>query len=97
MFSPMLILNPGVVKTVKGTVTINFVDIHAIHPTGVDIGLLTGVQTVNLGAATHTVYGWLRVWTTTSVSNGTYQIQPVLHHKRGNTMGAPVTVIVKNP
>lgn len=94
---PPLILNPHVVRTVKGSVVMDFVSTGSTHATSVDVYLLSGLQSVNLGRATRTTYGWLREWNTTTVRNGTYQIQTVVHGDRGVSKPAAVTVMIDNP
>ncbi len=94
---PPLVLNPHVVRTVKGSVVIDFASTGSAHATSVDVYLISGLPEVNLGRATRTTYGWLREWNTTSVRNGTYQIQTVIHGDHGVTKTAPVTVVIDNP
>ena len=50
-----------------------------------------------IGSATSTIYGWLYVWDTTPVPNGTYSLTSVAHDNAGNTTtSTPITVTVQN-
>jgi Bacterial Ig domain/Bacterial Ig-like domain (group 3) len=45
-----------------------------------------------------TIYGWLGQWNTTSVPNGTYNLQSVASYLNGvSTTSAPTTITVNNP
>ena len=94
---PPLVLNPHVVKTVKGSVVLDFLAPRTAHPISVDVHLVSGLQDVSLGPAAQTAYGWLLEWNTTGVRNGTYQIQTILHGDHGVAKSAPVTVVIDNP
>ena len=51
-----------------------------------------------IATATPTYYGWLALWNTTTVANGTYALQSVASYSGGNSVtSAPVTIIVNNP
>jgi beta-glucanase (GH16 family) len=51
-----------------------------------------------IGTATPTLYGYVAVWNTTSVPNGTYTLQSLATDTAGNTAySSSITVIVNNP
>ena len=50
-----------------------------------------------IATATPTIYGWLALWNTTGVVNGTYTLQSVATSNGGNGTSAPVTITVNNP
>jgi hypothetical protein len=50
-----------------------------------------------VGTAVATIYGWLAVWNTTTVANGTYTLQSVATEVGGTTATSPgITVTVSN-
>ncbi len=51
-----------------------------------------------IATATPTYYGWIATWDSTSVPNGTYQLQSVASYS-GGTSGTspPITITVNNP
>jgi hypothetical protein len=50
-----------------------------------------------VGTATATIYGWIALWNTTSVPNGTYTLQSVATEVGGTTATSPgITVTVNN-
>ncbi len=59
-------------------------------------GTINGEQFI--ATATPTYYGWLAEWNTTSVPNGTYEVQSVASYSRYFSGGtsAPVTITVAN-
>ena len=61
---------------------------------------LSGMGLTNqaIGTATPTVYGWLALWNSTSVPNGTYTLQSVASYSgAGSGTSGPITVNVNNP
>jgi hypothetical protein len=50
-----------------------------------------------IATGTNTLYGWLSAWDTTSVPNGTYQLNSVASYA-GGVSGAstPITITVSN-
>ena len=51
-----------------------------------------------IATATPTIYGWIALWNTTAVANGTYTLQSVAAYSDGVTGTSPgVTVTVANP
>jgi hypothetical protein len=59
---------------------------------------LTGGTLTNqvIATGTATLYGWLAVWNTTSVPNGTYTLQSVGTYSSGTVTSAPITITVSN-
>jgi hypothetical protein len=56
------------------------------------------ISDVQVATATPTVFGWLTVWNTTTVPNGTYTLQSVASYAGGiSANSSPLTVIVNNP
>ncbi len=56
------------------------------------------ISDVQLATATPTIFGWLAVWNTTTVPNGTYTLQSVASYAGGTSASsAPLTVHVNNP
>jgi hypothetical protein len=50
-----------------------------------------------VGTATLTLYGWIALWDTTGVPNGSYTLQSVATDVEGNTATSPnITVTVQN-
>jgi outer membrane protein assembly factor BamB len=49
-----------------------------------------------VGTATLTYYGWIALWNTSSVPNGTYTVQAVADAPLPAPMSAPITVTVSN-
>jgi hypothetical protein len=50
-----------------------------------------------IATATPTYYGWLAVWDTTTVPNGTYTLQSVAYDASGNSgRSAGITITVAN-
>jgi hypothetical protein len=56
-----------------------------------------GLNDSVIATATPTIYGWLAVWNTTTVPNGTYTLQSVASYS-GGVSGASsgVSIVVKN-
>ena len=51
-----------------------------------------------IATAIPTYYGWLALWNTTTVANGTYSLQSVASFSGGSSVtSASVTIIVNNP
>jgi hypothetical protein len=92
-----IVLNAHAVRTVKGRVTIDFLPTGDPEPTSVEFFLGSGLRNVALGLAAPSLAGWQRVWNSTGVPNGTYQMHATIHDARGITTSAPVTVVVDNP
>ena len=52
---------------------------------------------VPVGTGTNSIYGWIFVWNTATVPNGTYQVRSVASDAAGNTFTSPIrTVVVAN-
>jgi hypothetical protein len=65
--------------------------------TGVSYELNGGTLTNQvIATGTATLYGWLAVWNTTSVPNGTYTLQSVGTYSGGTVTSAPITITVSN-
>jgi hypothetical protein len=97
------ILIPSSGATLSGTSAV--LDATASSPDGAPISVkFTGSGALNgvfgsLGTATPTLYGYIFVWNTTSVPNGTYTLQSVVTDVAGNyeySTGV-VSVTVANP
>ena len=96
------ILIPSSGATLSGTSAV--LDATASSPDGAPISVkFTGSGTLNgvfgsLGTATLTLYGYIFVWNTTSVPNGTYTLQSVVTDVAGNyEYSTGVSVTVANP
>ena len=50
-----------------------------------------------IATATPTIYGWIALWNTTGVVNGTYSLQSVATSNGVSGTSAPVTITVNNP
>ena len=50
-----------------------------------------------IATATPTIYGWIALWNTTTVANGTYTLQSVATSNGVSGTSAPVTIAVNNP
>ena len=60
---------------------------------------ITGVGLTDsvIATATPTYYGWLALWNTTTVANGSYSLQSVASYARGGSATSPaVTITVNN-
>ena len=60
---------------------------------------ITG-ETLNnavVATATPTIYGWIALWNTTGVANGTYALQSVASSSGVSGTSSPVTITVNNP
>lgn len=70
----------------------------SLHPQGVEFdlsGMTIGERII--GAGKHTPYGWVFFWKTSTVPNGSYELQSVLVGPAGSvTRSVPVAVTVKN-
>ncbi len=65
------------------------VDLHASGP---------GLDDVVVGTAQKTPYGWIFVWDSTSVANGSYSLTSVARDNAGNVgTSAGISVVVNNP
>jgi hypothetical protein len=96
------ILIPSNGATLSGTSAV--LDATASSPDGTPISVkFTGSAALNgvfgsLGTATLTLYGYIFVWNTTSVPNGTYTLQSVVTDVAGNyEYSTGVSVTVANP
>ncbi len=96
------ILIPSSGVTLSGTSAV--LDATASSPDGAPISVkFTGSGALNgvfgsLGTATRTIYGYIFVWNTTSVPNGTYTLQSVVTDVAGNYEDSTgVSVTVANP
>ena len=96
------ILIPSSGATLSGTSAV--LDATASSPDGAPISVkFTGSAALNgvfgsLGTATLTLYGYIFVWNTTSVPNGTYTLQSVVTDVAGNyEYSTGVSVTVANP
>ncbi len=96
------ILIPSSGATLSGTSAV--LDATASSPDGAPISVkFTGETALNgdfgsLGTATPTLYGYIFVWNTTSVPNGTYTLQSVVTDVAGNyEYSTGVSVMVANP
>ncbi len=96
------ILIPSTGATASGTSVV--LDATASSPDGAPISVkFTGSGALNgvfgsLGTATLTLYGYIFVWNTTSVPNGTYTLQSVVTDVAGNfEYSTGVSVTVANP
>jgi hypothetical protein len=96
------ILIPSSAATLSGTSAV--LDATASSPDGAPISVkFTGSAALNgvfgsLGTATLTLYGYIFVWNTTSVPNGTYTLQSVVTDVAGNyEYSTGVSVTVANP
>jgi hypothetical protein len=50
-----------------------------------------------IATATPTIYGWIALWNTTGVANGTYTLQSVASLNGVSGTSSPVTITVNNP
>jgi hypothetical protein len=50
-----------------------------------------------IATATPTIYGWLALWNTTGVANGSYSLQSVATSNGVSGTSTPVTITVNNP
>jgi hypothetical protein len=50
-----------------------------------------------IATGTPTIYGWLAAWNTTTVANGTYNLQSVATSNGVSGTSAPITITVNNP
>jgi hypothetical protein len=50
-----------------------------------------------IGTAAPTLYGWLALWNTTTVPNGTYALQSVATEDSNTKASTPVSITVNNP
>jgi hypothetical protein len=50
-----------------------------------------------VATGTPTIYGWLAKWNTTTLANGTYNLQSVATSNGASGTSAPVTITVNNP
>lgn len=96
------ILIPSNGATLSGTSAV--LDATASSPDGTPISVkFTGGGALNgvfgsLGTATPTLYGYIFVWNTTSVPNGTYTLQSLVTDVAGNAeYSTGVSVTVANP
>ncbi len=96
------IVIPSSGATLSGTSAV--LDASASSPDGAPISVkFTGSAALNgvfgsLGTATPTLYGYIFVWNTTSVPNGTYTLQSVVTDVAGNyEYSTGVSVTVANP
>jgi len=96
------ILIPSSGATLSGTSAV--LDATASSPDGAPISVkFTGSGALNgvfgsLGTATLTLYGYIFVWNTTSVPNGTYTLQSLVTDVAGNyEYSTGVSVTVANP
>jgi hypothetical protein len=96
------ILIPSSGATLSGTSAV--LDATASSPDGAPISVkFTGSGALNgvfgsLGTATPTLYGYIFVWNTTSVPNGTYTLQSLVTDVAGNfEYSTGVSVTVANP
>lgn len=91
------VLIPGAASSVSGASSL--VDASAsANATGVSFELSGGALSDHvIATGTPTIYGWLAQWDTTSVANGTYQLQSVATGPGGvSGVSAPVSVTVAN-
>jgi hypothetical protein len=57
-----------------------------------------GLTNQVIATATPTIWGWLAIWNSTSVPNGTYTLQSVASYAgSGSVSSGPITVNVNNP
>jgi Bacterial Ig domain len=96
------ILIPSNGATLSGTSAV--LDATASSPDGAPISVkFTGSAALNgvfgsLGTATPTLYGYIFVWNTTSVPNGTYTLQSLVTDVAGNfEYSTGISVTVANP
>jgi hypothetical protein len=93
------VLVPSNGASLKGKVVL---DASAAGPgtvTGVSFDLSGGSLStpVVVGTAVATLYGWIALWKTTSVANGTYSLQSMATEAGGTTVKSPkITVTVSN-
>lgn len=50
-----------------------------------------------IATATPTMYGWIAIWNTTGVANGTYTLQSAAFSNGASGTSSPVTITVNNP
>ena len=84
--------------TLGGTTTLDVFASDNVSVTTVEFQLTGGSHpNTIIATATHTKYGWIAEWDTTSVPNGTYSLQSVATDPAGNQAQSPdVTVNVHN-
>jgi hypothetical protein len=85
--------------TVSGTIWLDATTFSGIGITSVSYEVSGGsVSDKMVGSATPTNIGWLGVWDTHDVPNGTYTLQSVATDISGQSVtSAPITVTVDNP
>jgi hypothetical protein len=79
------------------------------HSQVLDAGASSGVTVVQyevtggtlndsvVATATPTIYGWIALWNTTTVANGTYTLQSVATSNGASGTSSPITITVNNP
>ena len=96
------ILIPSGGATLSGTSAV--LDATASSPDGAPIASVTfsagnafNGDFGSLGTATPTLYGYIFVWNTTAVPNGTYTLQSLVTDVAGNSSNSTASVTVDNP
>ncbi len=88
------VLVPTNGATVSGSTPL---DASASNATKVDFYLFGGHYFgLLLGTAVPTIYGWIYVWNTTTVPNGSYQVFSVASNSAGRGVSTGVNITVKN-
>ena len=91
------ILVPSSGATLSGS---TYLDASASNATSVEFLLFGGVygfSAPTICTTTPTLYGWLCAWNTTMVPNGSYVLVSEAFNSAGSTLGAGVSITVKNP
>ena len=91
------VLIPANGATVSGTAAT--LDASASNATSVEFALFGGSYGLNghlVGTATPTIYGWLDLWNTTTVANGSYVLISYATGPGGSTASTGVGVTVRN-
>jgi hypothetical protein len=94
---PTEVLLPHGGQVLRGEALLDAAVRGDLHPTRVEFHLIAGVRDINLGPARLTIGGWVLPWKTTSVTNGTYEIESVVSGHFGAVRSDPVRVAIDNP
>jgi Fibronectin type III domain len=94
--SPTSVVLPANGATVGGTQQV--LDAAASSGTSqVEFEISGGTLTDDIVAtATPTIYGWIALWNTTTVPNGTYSLQSLARSGGNGAVSAPITITVNN-
>ena len=92
------VLIPTTSATVSGASVV--LDASASAGTTLVVYQLSGGTLTNqvIATATPTIYGWIATWNSTSVPNGTYQLQSAAAYSGGGSgTSPPIIITVANP